>query len=461
MATYPSATTYPGTVRATPPDLPNYQVLVAWEAVPANAFTLDGSQLDSSKVLTSQFSSALDVLQFGISTFDGTDTFGGEFSGLYTEVSDNVKSVQVRRGRNDNLDSFNAGEATIVLHDPTGKWNPLNASSPLYPYVVPGRSIVFRAYYNGQDEGVYRGFVRSIEHDPTKSVKETRLICQDVFLYLSRSKPTITALPSPTTTGTVIGSILTAVGWTEVALRSLATGDTINTAWSSNGTNDALSLITEVLETERGEFFHGRDGVVRYYDRFARYKRSSSATLTNVATGTLPATDITNVKNRATVTKTGSGSQTAVDGNSIANYGPSDYTPIESAYLNTPGQALSLAQWLVKQTANPTPPVRALEYNASQSEALMTNALSREIGDRITVTDSASGVASDFYIEGIEHDIRNGGTSHMVKFALTAVPAASPIMFDTSRVVNGEFSSPTISTGPYTTVGTSADIFAF
>lgn len=439
-----------------------YSVLVGWETVPANAFTLNASQLNSSKVLASQFSDQLDVFQFGLSTFDGTDTFADPFSALFSDVSADVKSVAIRRGRTDNLDSFGAGEATVVFHDPTGEYNPLNESSPLYPYVIPGRPIKVEATFNGANKGLFRGFVRSIEHDPSPGVKETRINCQDLFLYLDRARPTITALSSPTTVGTIIGKVLDAIDWTNAALRSLASGDTINAAWSANGSSTGLSLIQELLETDRGGFYHRADGVVVYEDRYARSRRTSSATLTGVSTSAAPATDLTNIKNRATVTKTGSGSQTASDLVSISNYGASDYSPIESAYLNSPAQALSLAQWLVTQGKDPTPPVRSLVFSACSSDALMTQAISRELNDVVTVNDLSTGsVAKRFYIEGVEHSITAAGRSHEVKYALSPVSPQSPIMFGTSRVVNGEFSSPTTSSSPYTAADTSADVFAF
>lgn len=443
----------------------DYTVRVAWEAVPENAFALDVSQLDSSKQLTSQFSSLLNVLQFGFSTFDGTDEFAGPFGGLYTDVSPRVKSISTKRGRSDNLDAFTAGEAVVVLHDPEGKFNPLNTDSVLYPFVVPGRPIEIEAQYDGQVLGTFRGFVRSIEHDPTQTARESRLMCQDLFLYLDRAKPELTNT-GPTTTGTAIGRVLDAIGWTEVDLRDLAAGDDIDGGWplggEGQGSETGLALIQKLLEVERGEFFHGRDGVVRYRDRFARYKRTSAVTLTDVAAAASPAADLTNIRNRAKVTKTGTGEQSYTDQVSVTNYGPSDATSIESRYLNSPEQALSLAQWIVKQTATPSPPVRALEYVANTSDALMVNALTREIGDRITVADAASGVSStDFYIEGIEHKIERGGKHHTVRFALSKAPTASPIMFDVSRIVDGEFSSPTTDVDPYTTASTAPDIFAF
>ena len=440
-----------------------YVVRVGWEATPANAFTLDASQLDSSKVLTSQFTSFLNLLQFGLSQFDGLDGFADDFSALFSDVSGDVRQITVRRGRDGNLTDFQAGEAVVTLHDPGSRYSPLNPDSDLSPFVTPGRPIIIEAILNGQRYGMFRGFVRSIEHNPEKTARETRLNCQDLFLYLDRAKPQITFKAAPITTGEAIAVVLDAIGWQDPRLRQLGFGDFLAGGFGPfMGDVSALSIIRDLLETERGEFFHGRDGVVRYFFRHARYLRNADFLLDQAVAGALPAADLTNIKNRATVTKTGSGSQTYEDGNSIANFGPSDFTPIDSAYINAPADALSLAQWIVSQAKDPSPPVRAVDFVANQSYGFMFVALMRELGDRVFLKDAAVGLAQrEFFVEGIEHQVSNGGKLHRTAFTLSKVPPAAPLIFDTTRMLATDFSSPTTDTAPYTTADTAPDIFAY
>jgi len=477
-----------------------YEVSIAWEAVPDSAFVLDASQLDSAKQLTSQYSGTVGLFEFGYSTFAappaavppataGTDVFGGDFAGLFDSVTNDVKSFTVTRGRTANLDTMGAGEATIVLHDPTGKYNPLNAASPIAPFVVPGRAVRIAASYTPSGGAkttypVYYGFVRSIEHNPSPTVKETRVICQDLFMFLSRAKPLISNLAGAATTGRAIGAVLDAIGWTVAAQRNLATGDSISITWPSadvtgdgNGSTTALDSIQKLLLTERGEFFQQANGVVRYADRYARAKRVSVATLTNVSAESAPATDLTTVVNKATVSQQVSGgpyTKTYTDAVSVSNYGMSDSQAISSYYLNSADQCLQLATWLVKQQALPSSPVRSLAYTANKSDALMVNTLSRELGDRITVADSASGVTSqDFYVEGIKHEVSNGGLKHQSTFALSKVSSLAPIIFGASSYTagqvipasrvrtNGEFGSPTVQGSTADTPSTSSNVFAY
>lgn len=415
-----------------------YSVRIAWEPLVSNAFMLDGSSLNGTDVLTNQYSDSLDVFVFGISTFDGDDLFGTESDALYADVSSEVQSIRIRRGRDDNLSTFGAGEATITLKDLDSEYSPLNADSPLYPNVVPGRPIRIAASFGGTEYGQFRGFVRSIEHDPSKSARHTVVHAQDLFLYLSRAKPVITNTGT-VTTGAAIGTVLTAIDWTNTSYRDLGTGDTINSGFSNDGAETALQLIEGFLETERGEFFHSRGGTIVYRDRYDRYTRSSSGTVTDGAAAAIAATDLTNIRNRARVTKTGSGTATWTDYASATNYGYSDYPAIDSPYINNAAQGTALAQWLVSQGKDPSPPVRSLRYVANKSDNAMVTALARDLGDRITVADTTIKGTADFYIEGIEHSVSKGGKLHEVAFTLSKVPTLPPIIFDTS-----EFDGPDI-----------------
>lgn len=409
-----------------------YTVRIAWEPVPSNAFVLDGSYLNGTDTLTNQYSDSLDLLQFGLSTFGGTDVFAGSFDALYSDVSASVQSVTIRRGRDSNLSTFSAGEATITLKDTSATYSPLNTASPLYPNVVPGRPVLIAATFGTVEYGQFRGFVRSIEHDPARDAKHTIVHAQDLFLFLSRAKPTITNTGT-ITTGAAIGTVLTSIDWTDTNYRSLDTGDTINAGFSNNAESTALQLIEGFLETERGEFFHARGGTIVYRDRYDRYTRTSAGTITNAAANATAATDLTNIRNRAKVIKTGSGTATWTDYTSALNYGYSDYPTIDSAYINTAAQGTALAQWLVSQAKDPTPPVRALRFTANRSDALMVQALQRDLGDRITVVDTAIAGTADFYIEGIDHQVRSGGKVHEVSYTLSSVPANPALIFGTSK----------------------------
>lgn len=345
---------------------------------------------------------------------------------LTTNVSSMVKGFQIKRGRDGNLASFQAGEAVIVLNDPNGDFNPLNDSSPYAP-VIPGRAIHVKATYAGNEHFLFSGFVRSIEHNPSALVKETRLLCQDVFLLLDRINSTIVTMTS-TNTGAAIGAVLDTLNLNDV--RDIDTGDAIAQFGPHTGTDSALSLIQGLLTAERGEFFQKADGTITFNSRFARYQVGSVDTLTDTAIAFTPATDLTNVKNRVLVGNGVFASQEASDATSITQYGQADYGEITSPYIADVDQAIGIAEWILLSVKDPTPPVRELEFIANKSNALMTTALSREISDRITVNETNVG-AGEFFIEGIEHTVNAGGI-HNIKLTLTKVQESEPVIFDSS-----------------------------
>jgi hypothetical protein len=69
-------------------------------------------------------------------------------------------------------------------------------------------------------------------------------------------------------------------------------------------------------------------------------------------------------------------------------------------------------------------PVVTMKLN-SHNEAMLTQMLSRDLGDRITITDSETGISAPFSIERIEHDIRGTNTGdpvHYTTFTCEQVP---------------------------------------
>ena len=85
-------------------------------------------------------------------------------------------------------------------------------------------------------------------------------------------------------------------------------------------------------------------------------------------------------------------------------------------------------------------------------------------GVRLAVADSAVNLDErEFFIEGIEHDISNGGHLQRTSFTLSAVPPQAPLMFGVSRAVGtpSVYSSPTGTASPYTEATTENNIFAY
>lgn len=371
-----------------------FSVQTDWDAAVTNAFTIGVSTLGGGDVLTG--------------------LFGVDFSGTYDDLTAETKSFRITRGRDDNLDPMRAGECTITLKDSTGKFNPKNASSVLTGQLLPMRPVRIRATLSGTTYGLFRGFVRSIDHNA--EARESTIHAVDLFIWLSRVSPTIAS--ATTTTGSAIGLILDAVGYTDPAFRDLDTGDSIT--FSADGTVTALALIEGLLEAERGVFYISGSGVATYETRHAKALRTtSSATLTNVLTEIQPGIDLDRIRNRWTVIRDGGGTATSYDADSQATYGWADGGQITTSYLADDSAGTALANYLVALRKDPRAPVRGVEM-VNQDTATYTQALTRELQDRVTVVESGiSGTTGDYHIESVEHEVSDGGLLHRTSWAVS------------------------------------------
>ena len=66
----------------------------------------------------------------------------------------------------------------------------------------------------------------------------------------------------------------------------------------------------------------------------------------------------------------------------------------------------------------------------------MTQALARDLSDRVTITDAGArtGINAAFHIERIEHSISNGGTLHTVRWQLSPADASGFWALDVSQL---------------------------
>lgn len=84
-----------------------------------------------------------------------------------------LKSLTIRRGRESGLESdgytrVSPGNFNLVLDNYDQRYNPYNASGPLYGYIKPHRVIRIKATYNGVTYPVLAGWVRDIRPQPDR-----------------------------------------------------------------------------------------------------------------------------------------------------------------------------------------------------------------------------------------------------------------------------------------------------
>jgi hypothetical protein len=348
----------------------------------------------------------------------------------WTDETSRMEEFAIERGTDEDGAGVRAGTLNLTLKDTTGRFNPANASSPLQPYITyPLRQVRLSVTYSSTTYWLFTGYTRRHESDPGRTTRQARIDCVDGFLLLDAARP-LTATGA--TTGAAIASILTEVGF--AGATDLDTGDVIT--YAADGSETALAAIANMLTTERGFFFISASGTATYLDRYAPNRSpytSSQGTIASTMRAIAPGIDLDQMYNRATVTKEGGTTQTIADTSGPLGTLIRDYPSITSPYLASDAAALSLVYYLVSKYKNPVPPVRFLDLNNGNTTSWV-QMLTRELGDRVTVTESLGGTSGDYHIRRITHSANWGQGIHRGSWSLQQRDTMQPFLIGVSNI---------------------------
>lgn len=346
---------------------------------------------------------------------------------VLTDITEYVRSVQVKRGRSRILEKFTAGIANVALDNNARTFDPLYASSPFYGNIGPRKQIQI----SDNNELLFVGNVEDwdFSYSPAgDSVAEVQAV--DGFAVITPenlSAGTATAQ----LTGARVEAILDDIDW-PTGQRRISTGRaTLDDDVITAGT-DSLAYLQKVELSEPGALFVGRDGFLTFLDRDDLQTYSSAVTF---GTAGIPFTNIgvvfgtEEMTNAVNVTYYGgtviAGTASASDVTSQAAYGVIDAT--YDTLLSTASDAQELADWLVGTYAQPRYRVDTLTVTVSAlttADAATVEAL--ELGDTVRVQWTPNGVGSpiDQYvtIDGIEHAANPA--NHDVTFNLSQATVA-------------------------------------
>ena len=201
----------------------------------------------------------------------------GSYSSSENEA-DYMLAWSTERGRDfflnsngDGLEPVNEGKLTITLDNTDGRYDSFNASSPLYPNVVPGRSIVFTVQDTSTltNYTVFTGEIDDIR--PFALEKTVQITAVDKMRTLSDLDVTIT-LNTDIKVSDAIAEILETAGSTDYDIDSQL--DVIGYWWVNQ--QKSTNAIQELCDTSWGTFFIANDGTAKYHKR----QRSVSSVLT-------------------------------------------------------------------------------------------------------------------------------------------------------------------------------------
>lgn len=188
----------------------------------------------------------------------------GTLGGLvFVDLTNIVQSVNINRGRNRQLDQFNAGTATVSFDNQSRILDPLNTASPYYPYVLPRCPIQILA--NGIS--IYSGVITDWNVDYSLSNFDIMYAsCSDQFTVLSnQSLNAIT--PSTQLSSARVNTVLNYSEVNYQGARAIGTGSSTLGAFEIAQDTNLLNYLQDVTTSEQGYLYMSADGTLTFKGR--------------------------------------------------------------------------------------------------------------------------------------------------------------------------------------------------
>ncbi len=343
---------------------------------------------------------------------------------VIVDVSDQVQSVSITRGRNAQSDAFQTGTASVRIADVNGDFNPQNASSPYAGLLLPLRKIVLNGVDNntGVTYPLFAGYITGYNYTQAQVVGEvsyTTLTAVDGFRLLNLGNVTTVAGSSAgQLSGARITNILDAIAWPS-SMRDVDAG--LTTLQADPGTSrTALNALQTVELSEYGAVYMDPAGNFVFQDRALTSSSVSGASTTFADDGSgieygnvRWVLDDTLIYNKASITATGLATQTASNQDSIDKYFLHSYTKTD-LLMETTTEALNYAQAYVasrQETTVRCDAVTLKDLNTVGYDAGIVAALGLDYFDTITVKSTqpnsvgTSTLDKTLQVFGVSHNI--------------------------------------------------------
>ena len=361
----------------------------------------------------------------------------GDTSPSWTDVSAYLRGFQISRGRQYELNQSQAGTCNIVLKNLDRRFDPTYTSSPYYPNIVPMVPVRISAVSLGVTYRLFTGYVERYPQNRTgPTYAETVIQAVDGFELLSNAVLPGDTYPSELT-GTRIGRVLDAAGWSSSA-RNIATGQSTIDAYTFADADYIAPLphLQAVADSELGAFYMGNDGRATFLDRRSSYGSGSAGAFSDISPPPGSFINITGYSNIQTsydkdliytdvrVTPSSGVYQEALDSALIAKY----FLRLlpRTVLLSTNADALSQAEYLLSLYKNPALRIAQITVTPGTSTTAWGQVLARELSDRITTIEHPPGggstITQDSFIQQIDFSVGTDPAGAKVTWQL--LPAA-------------------------------------
>ena len=343
---------------------------------------------------------------------------------VFYDVTEKVRSVTVRRGKNRQLDTYDAGLANIVFDNNDRTFDPEYVASPYFGQIIPRRAVRI----SSANQIVFTGTVDDWNLAYTvDGYSEASAACSDAFSLLN-NQIISAGTATPQLPGARIVSVLdqATVDWPEEK-RVIETGTIELGADVVAADTNALQYLRNIAATETGKIFIDKEGDLVFADRnlsaelgylvFADDETGLGYQGLKVVFGSELLYNEISLTNYANVTAT------AVDTASVGQYGVLSLSQT-NLLAEQNSDLVNLAIFLTKRYANPEYRFESLSVVLDKySPENQAQLLALEIGDVVQIKFTPNGIppAIDKFNEviRIDHDITP--EFHVVSFGFSSV----------------------------------------
>lgn len=169
------------------------------------------------------------------------------------------------------------GTGALTLNNVSRNYSPENVSSPLNGILDTARVFAAQVYWNGQTYGIFHGRLDDYDVHADRNDRTAAFTFQDDEAFFQNTKVT-TPLYSGIRTGTAVGAILDAVGWT--GPRAIDPGSTVMPWWWLSAVTASTALNDLVAsEGPPAIFYIAPDGTAVFRDRSHRLVSTRSTSI--------------------------------------------------------------------------------------------------------------------------------------------------------------------------------------
>lgn len=351
------------------------------------------------------------TLRIAFTTAPGSET------PIWTDVSNYMRgTINIRRGRTNELATVSAGTMGLDLDNKTRRFEAEYSGSPDFPNVLPRRKIQLQALFGSLIYTIFTGYIeRWPRTRPNAAYSEVQLTCVDAMSVLAQAD--IYGTFPQEMSGARVNRVLDLIGWPNVDRFVLEGKSEIAAITIEPPGVKALQHLNDVAVSENGVLFAAGDGAITFHDRHRRVRDQGFTAGTFGDTSDdqfpyrdlVPSFDLDEVYNHVQVV-TPTITTEARDAASDDAYFTLSLN--RQTQLASDVEAQDAATALVSRLANPATRYDSLTIEPQLQASLWHQALGREISDRIDVLERPMGgtsVTRQQHIEGIQHTIGHLG----------------------------------------------------